>query len=107
MRKIIYIGDKSCRSCKYYKKTVIDPLMEKYPDRFEVHTHWDSKIAEVNAREEITRVPTLVVENDGKEEFRFTAFLEAEQLEGIVLCETETSRLGDHIGLRKAAFFTP
>lgn len=90
MRKIIYIGDKSCRPCRHYKKTVIDPLMEKYPDQVEVHIGWDAKIAKVTARKEITRVPLVVVENDGEEEFRFNPLLvSAEQLEEIVLCKAD------------------
>lgn len=97
MRRIIYIGDRSCRPCRHYKETVIDPLIERHPGAVEVHVGWDSKIAEVNARSEITRVPTVVVEKDGREEFRFSAFLEPDQLEGIITCDAETLSAGDVI----------
>lgn len=90
MRRIIYIGDRSCRPCRHYKDTVVEPLMSKHPGAIEVHVGWDAKIAEVNERAEITRVPTIVVEKDGLEEFRFSAFIEPEQLEGIITCESET-----------------
>lgn len=90
MRRIIYVGDRSCRPCRHYKETVIDPLMERYPGSIEVHTGWDAKIEEINGRCAITRVPTVVVEHDGREEFRFTAFLEPEQLEDIILCDSES-----------------
>lgn len=84
MRKLIYIGDPSCKPCKHYKETVVDPLMERYPDRIEVHVGHDKKIEEVNARKCITHVPTIVVERDGVEELRFSAFLESEELESII-----------------------
>lgn len=89
MRRLIYVGDRSCRPCRHYKETVIDPLIERYPGSIEVHTGWDGKIEEINARREITRVPTIVVEHEGAEEFRFSAFLEPEQLEGIILCDSD------------------
>lgn len=84
MRKLIYIGDRSCRPCRHYKETVIEPLMEKYPGIIEVHVGFDAKIEEVNARKMITSVPTLVIEDDGIEQFRFSAFLESEKLEAII-----------------------
>lgn len=84
MRKLIYIGDRSCRTCRHYKETVIDPLMEKYPEQIEVHVGFDAKIEEVNARKMITSVPTLVIEDDGVEQFRFSAFLESDKLEAII-----------------------
>lgn len=84
MRKLIYIGDRSCRPCRHYKETVIEPLMEKYPGIIEVHVGFDTKIEEVNARKMITSVPTLVIEDDGIEQFRFSAFLESEKLEAII-----------------------
>lgn len=99
MRRIIYVGDRSCRPCRHYKETVIGPLMRKHPGAIEVHTGWDAKIAEINGRSEITRVPTLVVENDGAEEFRFSAFLEPEQLEGIIMCRDEVTSTSDICGL--------
>ncbi len=95
MRRIIYIGDRSCRPCRHYKETVIDPLMARHPGSIEVHTGWDAKIAEVNARRKITKVPTVVIEKDGREEFRFSAFLEPEQLEGIIACESDTLTAGE------------
>lgn len=84
MRKLIYIGDRSCRPCRHYKETVIEPLMKKYPESIEVHVGLDAKIEEVNARKMITSVPTLVIEEDGVEQFRFSAFLESEKLEAII-----------------------
>lgn len=87
MRRIIYVGDRSCRPCRHYKETVIDPLSARHPGCIEAHVGWDAKIEEINRRKEITRVPTLVVEKDGIEEFRFSAFLEPEQLEGIITCD--------------------
>lgn len=87
MRRIIYIGDRSCRWCARYRETVIDPLSASHPGAVEVHFGWDSKIAEVNGRCPITRVPTVVVENEGVEEFRFSAFLDADRLEEIVECD--------------------
>lgn len=84
MRKLIYIGDRSCRPCRHYKETVIEPLMKKYPESIEVHVGFDEKIEEVNARKMITSVPTLVIEDDGVEQFRFSAFLESEKLESII-----------------------
>ena len=79
MRKLIYVGDRSCRPCRHYKETVIEPLMKKYPESIEVHVGLDA-----NARKMITSVPTLVIEEDGVEQFRFSAFLESEKLEAII-----------------------
>lgn len=89
MRNIVYIGDRSCKSCKFYKETVIDPLMERYPNNVEVHVGYDRKVGQVDAREKIKEVPMLVVEKDGCEEFRFSAFLGFDALEAIVTCESD------------------
>lgn len=87
MRRIIYIGDRCCPGCVRYRETVIDPISAQHPGAVEVHHGWDAKIAEVNGRRAITRVPTVVVENDGVEEFRFSAFLDADRLEEIIECD--------------------
>lgn len=91
MRNIVYIGDRSCKSCKFYKETVIEPLMERYPNNVEVHVGYDAKIAEADARKKITHVPTVVVESDGREEFRFSAFLKLGELEDIINCNADAS----------------
>ena len=89
MRTIVYIGDKSCKACKRYKETVIDQLIAAYPGNVEVHIGYDRKVGQVDAREKIKEVPMLVVEKDGCEEFRFSAFLGFDALEAIVTCESD------------------
>lgn len=95
MRRIIYIGDRSCMGCRRYRETVIDPLAAAHPGRVEVHIGWDAKINEVNGHCPITRVPTIVVERDGVEEFRFSGFLNYDQLEEIVECDGPAPTFGE------------
>lgn len=95
MRNVFFISASYCNACNGYIERVLTPLLEKYPSNLEVHMNYDAKIAEVNARGKLMRVPTVVVEHNGEEEFRFTAFLEADELEEIILCEAETLTLED------------
>lgn len=93
MRTIIYIGRAGCTSCTRMRLESIEPLKELYPENIEVHSGYDSKIAEVNARQTITKIPLIVVEKDGVEEFRYNGWLGLKDLEDIILCEQETLTL--------------
>lgn len=89
MRHLVYFGDKGCKPCREYKERVIDPLIAKHPGSIEVHTGFDARFALANQVAPVTKVPTIIVERGGLEEFRFTAMLEAEQLEEIILCDAD------------------
>lgn len=84
MRKLIYIADKSCNACKHYLQATISPLMSLFPGQIDVHVGFDRKVAEVDARQVITSVPTVVIEEDGEEVFRFSGMLSSEDLEAIL-----------------------
>lgn len=95
MRNIVFITRSGCSTCLNLLKTAITPLKERYPDNVEIHSNWDDKIAQVNKRCAITRIPLFVVENQGREEFRFAGRLSYEELEEIVTCESEVLALDD------------
>lgn len=84
MRTLVYIGDPTCEPCVAYKRAVIEPLMERYPENIEFHVAGDARALEIGARKRVTVYPTIVVERGGEEEFRFTAFLQPEELAEII-----------------------
>lgn len=98
MRNILFIGRKGCNACEYQRETVIEPLRQKYPDNVSVHYNWDAAIARVNAAKTITRIPLVVVECNGVEEFRYDGALTFEELESIIKCESATLTLEEVIG---------
>lgn len=89
MRTIVYIGRAGCTSCTRLRLESIEPLKELYPENVEVHSGYDSKIAEVNARQTIDKIPLIVVEKDGVEEFRYHGWICLNDLEDIILCKKE------------------
>lgn len=95
MRHLVYLGDASCKPCRDYKEGVIDPIAESYPDAIEVHTRFDARFAKANALIPVTKVPTIIVEHEGREEFRFSAMVGEEQLEEIITYEGRVLTLGD------------
>lgn len=97
MRNIIYIGRKGCNACEYQRETVIEPLRQKYPENVSVHYNWDDVIARVNAAKTITRIPLIVVDCDGNEEFRYNGSLTFEELEEIINCDAPTLTLDEAI----------
>ena len=90
MRVIVYIGRAGCTSCTRLRLESIEPLKKLYPDNVEIHSGYDGKIAEVNARQTIDKIPLIVVE---KEEFRYHGWMNLKDLEDIILCEQETLTL--------------
>lgn len=93
MRTIVYIGRAGCTSCTRLRLESIEPLRELYPENVEVHSGYDGKIAEVNARQTIDKIPLIVVEKDGVEEFRYHGWMSLKDLEEIILCKQETLTL--------------
>ncbi len=89
MRTIVYIGRAGCTSCTRLRLESIEPLKELYPENVEVHSGYDSKIAEVDARQTIDKIPLIVVEKDGVEEFRYHGWMSLKDLEDIILCGKE------------------
>lgn len=89
MRTIVYIGRAGCTFCTRLRLESIEPLKELYPKNVEVHSGYDSKIAEVNARQTIDKIPLIVVEKDGVEEFRYHGWICLKDLEDIILCKKE------------------
>lgn len=91
MREVVYIGRAGCGACRHLREAVIEPLAESYPGNVSIHdSGWDRTMERVNSAQPITRVPLIVVEHDGREEFRFSGALTYDQLEGIVTCDAET-----------------
>ena len=97
MRHLVYLGNASCKPCRDYKESVIDPLIESYPGAIEVHAHYDARFAKANALIPVTKVPTIIVEHNGREEFRFSAMIDEEQLEAIITHEGDVLTLEDVI----------
>lgn len=95
MRNVLFFGLHYCGCCNEILEGVVKPLMRKYPGNVTAHYGWDEAIARANGRKKVKTVPLFVVEKDGEEEFRFSGRLEADQIEGIVLCERETLTLED------------
>ena len=93
MRNIVYIGRAGCTSCTRLRMESIEPLKELYPENVEVHSGYDGKIAEINARQTIDKIPLIVVEKDGVEEFRYHGWMSLNDLEDIILCKRETLTL--------------
>lgn len=98
MRHIVYLGDGSCGPCRAYKESVIDPINERHPGAIEVHPKWDARFARADAVIPVKTVPTMIVEKDGVEEFRFSAMIPEDQLEAIVTHEGDVLTLGDVTG---------
>ena len=63
------------------------PAVGEVPGCVEVHPEWDARFAKADALIPVRQVPTIIVEKDGNEEFRFSAMLEAAQLESIITHE--------------------
>ncbi|RVU97054.1 hypothetical protein EII22_08965 [Coriobacteriales bacterium OH1046] len=95
MRNIVYIGRDGCAMCESILDLVVAPLMDKYPDRITSHFSWDQDVERVNSRKPIDRVPLFVVERDGEEEFRFSGWLSADEIEEIATCDAGTLSLED------------
>ena len=93
MRNIVYIVRAGCTSCTRLRMESIEPLKELYPENVEVHSGYDGKIAEINARQTIDKIPLIVVEKDGVEEFRYHGWMSLNDLEDIILCKRETLTL--------------
>lgn len=98
MRNVIFIGRAGCNSCWYLYETVIKPLQERYKRNVSVHYGWDATVQRVNKRKQITRIPLIVVERDGREEFRYSGRLEPEELAAIIEYEGDTITLDDVLG---------
>lgn len=90
MRNIVYIGRAGCASCLNLRLDVIEPLKERYPGNVELHSGYDAKIKEVNDRKRIDRIPLIVVEYNGQEEFRYSGYMSQSDLEAIIKCEAMT-----------------
>ena len=93
MRNIVYIGRAGCTSCTRLRMEAKEPLKELYPENVEVHSGYDGKIAEINARQTIDKIPLIVVEKDGVEEFRYHGWMSLNDLEDIILCKREALTL--------------
>ena len=95
MRNVVFIGQAGCKACERMYETVIAPLAKRHPANVSAHYRWDSAVERVSRRGTITRVPLIVVENGGEEEFRYSGGMTLEELEAIVLCEREALTLQD------------
>lgn len=101
MRNIIFIGRAGCGACSRVRTLVIEPLAKRYPNNVSIHYNWDDVTERVNRRKTIKRIPLVVVEKDGREEFRYCGELSIEKLAAIVECENETLTLDDVLGGRQ------
>lgn len=90
MRNVVFIGREGCNPCHYLMETVVQPLIDDYPDNVSAHYGWDRKIAKVNERKKITHIPLFVIERDGVEEFRCSGRLTYDQLADIIECDSLT-----------------
>jgi hypothetical protein len=98
MRNVLFIGQAGCKACERMYETVIAPLEKRYPNNISTHYKWDGAIERVNRRKTIKRIPLVVVEKDGREEFRYCGELTIDELSAIVECERETLTLDDVLG---------
>ena len=81
----------SCGTCNVIRREVVEPLQEEYPDRVHILYDWDADLARIDGRKAVTNVPLFVIEDDGREEFRFSAFLKPGELEDIINCNADAS----------------
>ena len=98
LRSIIFIGRAGCGACDRLYKEVIAPLTKKHPDRVTSHHGWDRVVSAIDKRKSIKTVPLIVVEKDGREEFRYSGYLSASKLEGIIEYDGEVLSLDDVLG---------
>ena len=98
MRHVAFIGFAGCGACDGILESVVKPLMERYPNNVSAHYGWDETIARVNKRKEITNVPLFVIENGGREDFRYVGRLGIEELAAIIECERDAISLDDVLG---------
>lgn len=82
--EIEYITRAGCPSCEAYRRAVIEPLSEEYPERVRVHEAWDGLMERLNNAERITRVPMVVVTDGGREVMRMLEMPTLERLEDIL-----------------------
>lgn len=94
MRTVMLVGRAGCGAC-HSAKRAIAPIMGLYPENVTAHFTWDRDVERINARKRIDRVPLFVVENGGEEEFRFSGWLSADEIEEIVTCDADTLSLED------------
>lgn len=95
MRKVIYIGQSYCPACNSMLENVVKPLKAKHPDSVSVHYGWDGVMERVNRRKSIKTIPLFVVENEGREEFRYSGKLSVKELSAIIECERDVITLDD------------
>lgn len=78
MRKLYFIGVAYCARCNRMLRDAVEPLYADYPDQIEevVTSRWNEDLARIDGRKKITNVPTVVIEDDGEEVFRYSGVLD-------------------------------
>ena len=79
-----YITRRGCPACEAYRKAVIEPLSAEYPDQVRVHWAWDGLMERLNNSERITRIPMVVITDEGAEVMRLADLPTLERLEDIL-----------------------
>lgn len=79
--RVEYITRRGCPACEAYRKAVIEPLASEYPGQVREHWAWDGLMERLNNSERITRVPMVVLTDDGEEAMRFAGLPTLECLE--------------------------
>lgn len=82
---IVYIGRSDCPSCRRILRDSVEPLQKRYPNNVSIHMGFDTKISQIDQRQQITKIPLVVLENDGKEIERRLNNLDYESLERVIL----------------------
>ncbi len=79
-----YITRRGCPACEAYRKAVIEPLASEYPEQVREHWGWDGLMERLNGSERITRIPMVVITDDGEEVERMAGLPSLEQLEDVL-----------------------
>ena len=97
MRNVVFITQRDCPACLRMLNDVISPLAKRYPNNVSVHYRMDETMQRVNRRKAITKVPLIVIENDGEEDFRYSGWLSKKVLASIIESGEEVISLGEAI----------
>lgn len=79
-----YITRRGCPACEAYRKAVIEPLAAEYPDQVREHWAWGGLMERLNNSERITRIPMVVITDEGTEVMRLADLPTLERLEDIL-----------------------
>lgn len=86
MRVLYFVGAEYCGPCNAMLRDAVEPLYADYPGQVvEVCTRrWNADLERIERRGKIERVPTVVVEEDGREVHRSVGVKGGDELRALL-----------------------